>query len=109
MTIVSINREEQGKIRIEQWYEITGALNVPEGGKSFWVISKPSTENEPYNFFMRIDRNIEAEDYETAQNKTSEWLNKVLMEPISTTFSIQAKSADLPEAISDLVKKLGET
>jgi hypothetical protein len=106
--MVSINREEQGKIKIEQWYEITGALNVPEGGKSFWVISKPSTKNEPYNFFMRVDRNIEAKDYETAQNKTTEWINHVLMEPLSTTFSVRAKSADLPETVSDLARKLGE-
>ncbi len=109
MTMVSINREEQGKIRIEQWYEITGALNVPEGGKSFWVISKPSSKSEPYHFFMRVDRNIEAKDYESAQNNTSEWINQVLMKPISSRFSIKAKSADIPEAISDLVKKLGES
>jgi hypothetical protein len=109
MTKVRIDREEQGKIKIEEWFEITGALSVPEGGKSFWVISKPSTESEPYNFFLRVDRNIEAEDYESAQNKTSDWVNQSLIKPLESEFSIQAKRINLPEEISDLVKKLGES
>ncbi len=109
MTRVRIDREEQGKIKIEEWYELSGALSVPEGGKSFWVISKPSTESEPYNFFMRVDRNIEAEDYESAQNKTSDWVNQSLIKPLESGFSIQAKSINLPEEISNLAKRLGES
>jgi hypothetical protein len=102
MTKVRIDSEEQGKIRVEEWYEITGSLNVPEGGKSFWVISKPSTEREPYNFFMRIDRNIEANDYEDAQKKATDWLNRIIVKPLDAAFSITAKSATLPEEISQL-------
>lgn len=102
MTKVRIDREEQGKIRVEEWYEITGSLNVPEGGKSFWVISMPSTEKEPYNFFMRIDRNIEANDYEDAQTKATVWLDRTIIKPLDAAFSISAKSANLPEEISHL-------
>ncbi len=109
MTKVRIDHEEQGKIKIEEWFEITGALNVSEGGKSFWVISKPSTESEPYNFFMRVDRNIEAEDYESAQNKTSAWVNQSIIKPLDSKFSIQMKSISLPEEISNLAKRLGES
>jgi hypothetical protein len=102
MTKVRTDREEQGKIRVEEWYEITGSLDVPEGGKSFWVITKPSTEREPYNFFMRVDRNIEANDYEDAQNKATDWLNRTIIKPIDAAFSITAKRATLPEEISQL-------
>jgi hypothetical protein len=109
MTKVRVDNEIQGKIRIEEWYEITGALNVPEGGKSFWVISKPSTSNEPYNFFMRVDRNSEAEDYETAQQITSDWVNQSIMKPLESAFSIQEKSISLPEEISQVALKLGES
>lgn len=108
MTKVRIDQETQGKIKIEEWYEITGALNIPEGGKSFWVISKPSTTNEPYNFFMRVDRNSEAEDYETAQQTTSEWVNQTLMKPLESAFSIQEKQINSPEEISQVAKQLGE-
>ena len=102
MTKVRIDREEQGKIRVEEWYEITGSLNIPEGGKSFWVISKPRTEKEPYNFFMRVDRNIEADDYEDAQNKATDWLNQTIIRPLEAVFSIIASSATPPEDISQL-------
>ncbi len=108
MTKVRTDREEQGKIRIEEWYEITGALNVPEGGQSFWVISKPSSESEHYNFFMRVDRNIEALDYESAQKKTSDWVYQSLIKPLEARFSIQLKSVSLPEQLSNLAKKLGD-
>jgi hypothetical protein len=102
MTKMRIDREVQGIIKIEEWYEITGALNVPEGGKSFWVISKSSSETEPYNFFIRVDRNIEAEDYESAQQKTSDWINRSLMKPLERGFSIQNLSISLPEELSRL-------
>ena len=102
MTKMRIDREVQGIIKIEEWYEITGAFNVPEGGKSFWVISKSSTEIEPYNFFIRVDRNIEAEDYESAQQKTSDWINRTLMKPLERGFSISNLSISLPEQLSQL-------
>lgn len=109
MTKVRIDQETQGKIKIIEWYEITGALNVPEGGKSFWVISKPSTPSEHYNFFLRVDRNSEAKDYETAQQITSDWVNQSLMKPLESAFSIQEKSINLPEEISQVAMKLGES
>lgn len=109
MTKVRIDREEQGKIKIEEWYEITGSLNVPEGGKSFWVISKPSSDVEPFNFFIRVDRNIDAEDYKSAQNKASEWVNRTLILPLEAKFTIQEKIIKVPEEISKLALRLGES
>ncbi|MFX1577737.1 MAG: hypothetical protein ACFFCF_11285 [Promethearchaeota archaeon] len=102
MAKMRIDREVQGIIKIEEWYEITGAFNVPEGGKSFWVISKSSTEIEPYNFFIRVDRNIEAEDYESAQQKAANWINRSLMKPLERGFSIKNLSISLPEELSQL-------
>ena len=60
MTRVTWDTEAQGKVRIEEWYEMTGAIAVPEGGKAFWILSKDSSSQEPYNLFMRLDRNITA-------------------------------------------------
>ncbi len=106
MTKVRINREEQGKIKVEEWYELTGSLNVPEGGKSFWAISKPSTKKEPYHFFMRIDRNVEAEDVENAQNITSNWVKQLFIEPIESSFSIEEKTISSPQDLSKIVTVL---
>ncbi len=109
MTKVRINREEQGKIKIEEWFEISGSLNVPEGGKSFWVISKNSSKNEPYNFFMRIDRNIESLDYEDAQKKASEWVEQMLIQPIKTGLTIENYSINSPIELSKIALALGES
>ena len=76
MTKVRKDKETHGKITIEEWYEITGSINVPEGGKAFWVLSKESSDKEPYNFIMRLDRNITAENYENAQKKF--WSGQIL-------------------------------
>lgn len=109
MTKVRIDREKQGKIKIEEWYEITGSINVPEGGRSFWVISKESSENEPYNFFMRIDRNTEDKDYETAQRKASDWVIHEIIEPLESGLSIREKIVSSPIKLSKIVKAMGES
>ncbi len=109
MTKVRIDREKQGKIKIEEWYEITGSINVPEGGKSFWIISKESSENEPYNFFMRIDRNTEDKDYETAQRKATDWVIQEIIQPLESGLAIQEKSISSPIKLSKIVKAMGES
>ncbi|MFW9986969.1 MAG: hypothetical protein ACFFDJ_10450 [Candidatus Odinarchaeota archaeon] len=109
MTKVRIDREKQGKIKIEEWYEITGSINVPEGGRSFWVISKESSENETYNFFMRIDRNTEDKDYETAQRKASDWVIHEIIEPLESGLSIREKIVSSPIKLSKIVKAMGES
>ncbi|MHA2314107.1 MAG: hypothetical protein ACXACF_02300 [Candidatus Hermodarchaeia archaeon] len=109
ITKARLDREEQGKIRIEEWYELTGSINVPEGGKSFWAISKESTEQEPFNFFMRIDRNTEAEDYEFAQTKASDWVLQKLIQPLETRFTFKEKIISSPVKLSRIANELRES
>lgn len=106
MTKVRHDREEQGKIRIEEWYEITGSINVPEGGKSFWALSKESSEKEPYHFFIRVDRNTDADDYETAQNKASEWVLNEFIKPLETRLNFVEKRISSPDKLSRTSEKL---
>lgn len=109
MTKVKKDREEQGKITIEEWYEITGSIDIPEGGKSFWVLSKNITEKEPYNFFMRIDRNIQAKDYEDAQTKASEWAKQILITPIENGFDVEELIFSSPVDFSEISNRLRDS
>ncbi|KKN06763.1 hypothetical protein LCGC14_1073960 [marine sediment metagenome] len=96
MTIVRQNKEVHGRTVIKEWYEITGSLNIPERGNSFWVLSKDTSQEEPYNFFIRIDRNIIAENYDKAQNNASDWVKDTLVEPIKRDFSIENLEINSP-------------
>ena len=95
-TKVRKDKELHGKMVIKEWYEITGSIDIPEGSKSFWVLSKEFSDDEPYNFFMRIDRNIEAEDYDAAQKKAHDWISRILVEPIKEKFIIEKTELDSP-------------
>ncbi|MFX1290913.1 MAG: hypothetical protein ACFFAG_08150 [Promethearchaeota archaeon] len=96
MTKVRQDKELHGRMVIKEWYEISGSIDVPEGSKSFWVLSKEISEDEPYNFFMRIDRNIEAEDYDGAQKKAADWINEALIESIKKEFIIDNIELESP-------------
>ncbi len=96
MTIVRQNKEIHGRTVIKEWYEITGSINIPEGGNSFFVLSKDISQEEPYNFFMRIDRNIIAEDYDKAQSNASDWVKDALIEPIKRDFSMEEIEINSP-------------
>jgi hypothetical protein len=102
MMKVRLDKELHGRMIIEEWYEITGSIDVPEGGKSFWVLSKEISQDEPYNFFMRIDRNIEAEDYDGAQKKAAEWVYKSIIEPIQEDLLVDSIKLESP---TELTKK----
>ena len=107
MTKVRKDKETHGKVTVEEWYEITGSINVPEGGKAFWVLSKESSDKEPYNFIMRLDRNITAENYENAQKKVLEWADTKLIKPIEKDFSVEEKVICSPAELSSIAKKMG--
>lgn len=109
MTKVKKDIEELGKTTIEEWYEITGSIDVPEGGKSFWVLSKNTTKKETYNFFMRIDRNIEAKDYNDAQNKNLEWAKHTLIKPIENEFNIEELKISSPVDFSEISNSLRDS
>ncbi len=99
MTIVKQNKEEHGRMIIKEWFEITGSIDVPERGNSFWVLSKDITQEEPYNFFIRIDRNINAKDYEKAQSDASEWVEEAFIKPIKKDLSIEEIEISSPEKL----------
>jgi len=106
MTRVTREREIRGKIRIEEWYEMTGALVIPEGAKAFWVLSKEWSEREPYHFFMRIDRNVEASDRESAQRQASAWIDETLIRPLRKAFSVVHLKIGRPEQLSKKAQEL---
>ncbi len=99
MTMVRQNNEVHGRVVINEWYEITGSIYIPEKGNSFWVLSKEITQEESYNFFMRIDRNIIAEDYEKAQSDASDWVKDALIEPIKKDFYMEEIEISSPEKL----------
>ncbi|MFX1277825.1 MAG: hypothetical protein ACFFA3_00305 [Promethearchaeota archaeon] len=96
MMKVRKDEELHGKMTIKEWYEITGSIDIPEGSKSFWVLSKEFSEDEPYNIFMRIDRNIEAEDYELGQKKAHDWVSQNIVELIKKEFNLEKIELDSP-------------
>lgn len=96
MMKVRKDEELHGKMTIKEWYEITGSIDIPEGSKSFWVLSKEFSEDEPYNFFMRIDRNIEAEDYELGQKNAYDWVSQNIIELIKEEFTLEKIELDSP-------------
>ena len=108
MTKARHDREEQGKIRIEEWFEITGSIDVPEGGQSFWALSKETSKKESYNFFIRIDRNTEAEDYESARKRAYDWVLNDFIQPLEARFRFEEKHITTPEQLSKTAQQLGE-
>ncbi|MDF1539805.1 MAG: hypothetical protein P1Q69_12970 [Candidatus Thorarchaeota archaeon] len=65
-----VTKRMEGK----QWAEILGRIDVPEGSKAFWsMIKKEITEREPYNLFIRLDRNAEGNDIEEARAAVKKW------------------------------------
>jgi hypothetical protein len=109
MTRVRKDVEEQGKITIEEWYEVSGSINVPEGGKSFWVLSKEITEKEPFNFFMRVDRNIKADDQDSARANALIWLKQDLIKPLENGLILEEMTISSPENISEIANKLRDS
>jgi hypothetical protein len=107
MTKVRKDQEYHGRMVIKEWYEITGSIDIPEGSKSFWVLSKEISDDEPYNIFMRIDRNIEAEDYEIAQKKAHNWVSQKIIESIRKQFTFEKLELESPITFSKVAKLMG--
>ncbi len=106
MTLVTREREILGKTRIEEWYEMTGAYAVAEGGKAFWILSKEQSTEEPYNFFIRLDRNIIAPDYLVAQKQASEWIDQSIIKPLHSQFTIEEVKISSPDKLSKFAGQL---
>jgi len=64
------------------WIEYEGNIDVPQGSKAFLALLKRRDQNDPYNIFLRIDINKEADTREKAEKETREWIEAVFVEPL---------------------------
>lgn len=105
-TKVTKREEKMGRMEIDEWYEISGSLKIPEGFKSFWVVCKRETPKEPFNIFMRIDRNAGAESYEEAQGKTRKWVEEQLGGPLRRALKVEELQVKSPSELSSVRGKV---
>ncbi len=71
-----VSKRLEGK----QWVEILGRIDVPEGSKAFWaMVKKEVTDREPYNLFVRLDRNAEGTDIEDARAAVKKWAEDTIV------------------------------
>ena len=74
-----VSKRLEGK----QWSEILGRIDVPEGSKAFWaMVKKEVTDREPYNLFIRLDRNAEGNDIEAARAAVKNWAETLIVPKI---------------------------
>ncbi len=91
-----VSKRMEGK----QWSEIVGRIDIPEGSKAFWaMIKKEVNDREPYNLFVRIDVNAEAEDIEEAREKVKKWVEKEWVPKIEDNISVKSIKVLRPEEI----------
>lgn len=102
MTKMTKDVEELGRIKVEEWYEMTGGLKIPEGFKAFWVLCKDKDAEESYNLFIRIDRNVAAENYNEAQAKAKEWIEKTFAQPLKENFEVERFEIKSPTELSSV-------
>jgi len=100
MTKVTKRVEKMGRMEIDEWYEISGSLKIPEGFKAFWVVCKRETPKEPFNVFMRIDRNASGENYDKAQEKTRKWVEQELAQPLTKSLTVDELHVNTPSELS---------
>lgn len=101
-TKVTKREEKMGRMEIDEWYEISGSLKIPEGFKAFWVVCKRETPKEPFNIFVRIDRNISAQSYHEAQQKTKKWIDEQLAGPLRRVLKVEELQVRSPSELSSV-------
>ncbi|MHA1770833.1 MAG: hypothetical protein ACTSYL_02320 [Candidatus Thorarchaeota archaeon] len=88
------------RLEMTHWQEIQGRIDIPEGSKAFWaMIKKEVTEREPYNLFVRIDVNAEAEDIEAARAKIKKWVEDEWVPRIQKRIPLKTVKVLRPEEI----------
>ncbi|TXT53984.1 MAG: hypothetical protein BAJATHORv1_100069 [Candidatus Thorarchaeota archaeon] len=81
-----VSKRLEGK----QWSEILGRIDVSAGSKAFWaMIKKDVSEREPYNLFIRFDRNAEAETIEEAREKVKTWVESEIVPKIKSKIAVK--------------------
>ena len=95
-----VTKRMEGK----QWAEILGRIDVAEGSKAFWaMVKKEVSEREPYNLFIRLDRNAEGADIEEARAAVKNWAETYVVPKIEaktkvkTIKVLQANEIYMPE------------
>lgn len=84
----------------KSWVEILGRVDIPEGSKAFWaMIKKEVTEREPYNLFIRIDVNAEADDIEAAREKVKKWVETEWVPRIQKRIPLKSVRVLRPEQV----------
>ncbi len=82
-----VSRRLEGK----QWSEISGRIDVPEGSKAFWaMVKKEVTDREPYNLFIRLDRNAEGENIEAARAVVKSWTETLIVPKIQQKTDVKS-------------------
>ncbi len=82
------------------WMEILGRVDIPEGSKAFWaMVKKEATEREPYNLFVRVDVNAEADDIESARAKVKKWIETEWVPKIEARIPLKNVRVLRPEEI----------
>ncbi|MFW9977055.1 MAG: hypothetical protein ACFFEJ_03050 [Candidatus Thorarchaeota archaeon] len=82
-----VSKRLEGK----QWSEIVGRIDVPEGSKAFWaMVKKEVTDREPYNLFIRLDRNAEGENIEAARAAVKNWAETLIVPKIQSKTDVKS-------------------
>lgn len=82
-----VSKRLEGK----QWSEIVGRIDIPEGSRAFWaMIKKDVTEREPYNLFIRLDRNAEGQDIDTARAAVKNWADTRIVPEIEKKTKVKS-------------------
>jgi hypothetical protein len=84
----------------KQWTEIVGRIDIPEGSKAFWaMVKKEVTDREPYNLFIRLDRNAEGETIEDARAEVKNWVETEIAPKIKAKANVKMIKAVEPQEI----------
>nr|MDO8099876.1 hypothetical protein [Candidatus Njordarchaeota archaeon] len=70
------------------WIEYEANIDVPQGSKAFFALLKRKDGKDPYNIFLRIDINREADTRENAEKETGQWVEEVFAVPLKGTLNI---------------------
>ncbi|MHA1480354.1 MAG: hypothetical protein ACTSQZ_02880 [Candidatus Thorarchaeota archaeon] len=82
-----VTKRMEGK----QWSEILGRIDIPEGSKAFWaMVKKEVNEREPYNLFIRFDRNGEGETIDDARAAVKAWVEKEVVPRIESKTDVKS-------------------
>jgi hypothetical protein len=94
--LIIVSKRLEGK----QWSEIVGRIDVTEGSKAFWaMLKKETTKREPYNLFIRLDRNAEGDTIEQARDAVKTWAESTIVPRIKAKAKVKTIQVLQPDAV----------